>query len=143
MDNSLLIVDSILEARRNELIKLDADEAAEAEEWAANHEPGLRLSEASSDSDNESYYESLEDDDPDLRRYRIRAEMAVLEQVKEMLTKQHAENTAHFMAIKQRDDSSSRQNLWLTISTSFISIIVGWLLSLLSSPVSVLHALGR
>jgi hypothetical protein len=149
MDNSLIIIDKFLESRRDDLSRLDdfleaGEPAAEPEEW--NTKGGLSDGHGIA-AGQTSGYDDFPDDDiednPEAYRYRLQGQIDVLEQVKDMLAKQHAENQANFLDIKQRDDQSSRQSLWLTITTSVISIIIGWLLSLLSTPVGVLHALGR
>ncbi len=72
----------------------------------------------------------------------VAAEIKALLEVKELLQNQHAETTANFLAIEKRDEHSSKQNLWLTLTTSAISLIVGWLLSLLGSPATLIHAFG-
>lgn len=71
------------------------------------------------------------------------AEIKALLEVKELLQKQHTETKANFLAIEKRDAHSSKQNLWLTFTSSAISLILGWLLSLLGSPATLVHAFGR
>lgn len=70
-------------------------------------------------------------------------QVRLLEDIKGMLDKQQMTTQTHFLAIQDRDERSSRQNVWLTLISSAISLLIGWALSLLGSPAAVLHALGR
>jgi hypothetical protein len=72
-----------------------------------------------------------------LEAIRLEAQIKALEQLQEMLAQQHVENRAQFVAIKERDERSSTQSIWLTVISSTISLILGWSLSLLGTPLSV------
>ena len=73
----------------------------------------------------------------------LHSQIALLKELKAQLDAQNSDTNAHFLAIEKRDMRSPRQGIWLTIVSSIITLILGWLLSLLGSPVAVLHALGR
>lgn len=64
-----------------------------------------------------------------------------LEDIIVKIDREHSDSKANFLAIKDRDERSSRQNLWLSIAIALVSLILGWLLSLLGSPASVLRPL--
>lgn len=73
----------------------------------------------------------------------LKVQIALLEELKVQVEAQRTESHAQFLAIKGTTMRSSRQGFWLTIGSSAISIVLGWLLSLLSTPLGVLHAFGR
>lgn len=152
MNDAVAVLDSALEARRNELAQIEADEADEIAATLEDVRPGTTVQEQTGGTVGQSYDggtfaddmdEFLEDDAPVVRKYRLAAQIAALEEVKKLLTSQHSEVQASFLAMKRNDERSSRQNLWLTLTTSGISIVIGWLLSLLSSPEALVHAFGR
>lgn len=157
MNDAIAVLDSVLEARRNELIQIEAEEDEDIAAFLQDVRPrttereieGLGVGEATRGLDEafipfpENLEDFLEDDDPEVRKYRLAAQIAALEEVKKLLTSQHAEVQASFLAMKRSDERSSRQNLWLTLTTSGISIVIGWLLSLLGSPATLVHAFGR
>lgn len=140
------IIDSLLEARLGEYMtveeQIQAQEEAEQEEkeseWdlpAGEAKRGIPVRQMGGDD--------YDFEDNDERLFRLQSQIAVLQEVKELLKKQHAETKANFLAVEKRDEHSSKQNLWLTITTSAISIIIGWLLSLLGSPLTLVHTFGR
>jgi hypothetical protein len=69
---------------------------------------------------------------------KIEAETSHLQQISDLLEEQHSQNQEQFLAIQKRDRTSARQNIWLTIVSSTISLIIGWLLSLFGSPINLL-----
>lgn len=69
----------------------------------------------------------------------LTSRVQVLAEIKGLLASQHAETKAQFVAIEQRDRSSSKQGFWLTVASSAVSLIIGWLLSLVGSPATMLH----
>ena len=69
----------------------------------------------------------------------LNSRVQVLEEIKDVLDKQHAETKAQFVAIEKRDVQSTKQNFWLSVVSSAVSRIVGWLLSLVGSPATILH----
>ncbi len=137
MNNTEAVIDSLLAERIERLVRwasiLDISPAELSKEL------GLEIPEQVPDL--EMHAPALPDSGHELDI--LKQQVKALLEVKELLYQQHAENTANFLDIKQRDDHSSRQSVWLTVITSAISIIIGWLLSLLGTPSAVLHALGR
>jgi len=73
----------------------------------------------------------------------LRAQVQLLEQMKELLEEQHSETKTQFLAIEKRDEQSSKQSFRLTVVSSGTSLIAGWLLSLVGSPATVLHIFGH
>lgn len=76
------------------------------------------------------------------RRYQLselEPQIKLLEELKASLDHQHAENKAQFLAIEKRDTVSSKQSFWLTVVSSAVSLVAGWLLSLVGSPSAVLR----
>lgn len=76
------------------------------------------------------------------RLNELRIQIRLLKEIKGLMDEQHAETTAHFTAIEERDALSSKQGVRLTIISSAISPVIGWMLSLIGSPGSVLHVLS-
>jgi hypothetical protein len=74
---------------------------------------------------------------------RLEAQVKLLQEVKATLDQQRAENRAHFVALEAGDRRPAKQNLWLLIAASVTSLILGWLLSIVGSPTTVLHMFGR
>jgi hypothetical protein len=77
---------------------------------------------------------------------KVIAEDAVidaLQAIKKDLDAQHAETTKRFDAIEVRDKSSGRQAVWLTIVSSAITLLIGWLLAGLAAPAEVFHLVVR
>jgi ribosomal protein L16 Arg81 hydroxylase len=73
----------------------------------------------------------------------LEAQVTLLEALQATLGQQHTEKRSAFLALKQRDERSSTQHVWLTLATAAISLIAGWLLSLVGSPSTVLHLFGH
>jgi hypothetical protein len=73
----------------------------------------------------------------------LRIQVALLEDLRAQLETQTTANQTSFRAIEARDKRSSKQGPWLTIISSAIFLILGWLLSLLGTPIGVLHAFAR
>jgi hypothetical protein len=73
----------------------------------------------------------------------LRTELRVLETKNARIAFYHRQNKMQFAAIEQRDNAASRQNLWLSLGTSTLTLIIGWLLSLLATPAAVLQMIGR
>ena len=65
---------------------------------------------------------------------RLRQDIAQLQSLSDILLQYHQENQTEFRAIEQRDHSSERHQIWLTVVSSVISLILGWFLSLVKSP---------
>lgn len=133
MDAAEAIIASKLEALRAELSEREERERRYQEE---RNGEGLFLEEF----DLERYEARRRDEDT---LVGTRAQVRLLEELKATLHQQHAESKAHFLAIKDRDERSSKQNVWLTVASSAISLILGWLLSLVGSPASVLRVFGH
>lgn len=70
-------------------------------------------------------------------------QVALLEELKAQVVAQRTESHTQFTTMQDTTKQSSRQGFWLTIGTSSVSLVLGWLLSLLSTPAGVLHAFGR
>lgn len=73
----------------------------------------------------------------------LQIQVQLLEELKEKFEHQRTQMEADFTSIKERDERSSKQNFWLTIVSSAISLIVGWLLSLAGSPSLLLSLAHR
>jgi hypothetical protein len=76
---------------------------------------------------------------------RLEAQVKVLQELQQTLDDQRTEHREEVVTSTDRGERSSTRNLWLTlvIAVSAVSLIVGWLLSLVDSPTSVLHLLGH
>ena len=126
MERAEAVIAGKLEALRKELAeKEEAERAYEA-----------RRSTFGSTVDVEHLQRAL-----DIRN--LEAQLRLLEELQATLNQQHAETKAYFIAAKDRDERSSKQNVWFSVALSAISIILGWLLSMLGSPAAVLHVLIR
>lgn len=66
-----------------------------------------------------------------------------LERINKTLEEHKSETIAEFRTIEERDGLSSRQSFWLTVISSAVSLILGWLLSLVGNPASVLRIFTR
>lgn len=73
----------------------------------------------------------------------FRRQVDVLTEIKKTLESQHLNIKADFQDIKQRDEQSSKANIVLTLTSSGISLVLGWALSLVGSPATVMHLLLR
>ncbi len=69
----------------------------------------------------------------------LKTQVQMLKEIKDLVDKQQIETKAQFLAIEKRDTVSSKQSFWLTVVSSTISLIAGWLLSLVGSPATVLR----
>jgi hypothetical protein len=146
MDAAEAVIVSKLGAVRQELAEKEAAERAYLEE---EDRRGAALSDLVEDMplDLEETLEEREHIDQFFRNREeistLQVQVRLLEELKASLEQQRTEDQKDFLAIKDRDERSSKQNVRFTIAVSAISLIVGWLLSLVDSPVSVLHVLGH
>jgi hypothetical protein len=146
MDAAEAVIVSKLGAVRQELAEKEAAERAYLEE---EDKRGAALSDLVDDMplDLEDMLEEREHIDQFFRNREeistLQVQVRLLEELKASLEQQRTEDQKDFLAIKDRGKRSSKQNVRFTIAVSAISLIAGWLLSLVGSPVSVLHVLGR
>ena len=146
MDAAEAVIVSKLGAVRQELAEKEAAERAYLEE---EDRRGAALSDLVEDMplDLEDTLEEREHIDQFFRNREeistLQVQVRLLEELKASLEQQRTEDQKDFLAIKDRGKRSSKQNVGFTIAVSAISLIVGWLLSLVSSPAGVLHVLGR
>ena len=70
---------------------------------------------------------------------RLEAQVKLLQELQKTLDEQHGEKREPIVAVNDQDDRSFKQNFWPTFTTSAISLLLGWLLSLLGTPATVLH----
>jgi hypothetical protein len=124
-----------LEERQDEE-KREAQERAD-EEWDRQHEPGTYLAERGIALPTRKQLERHS------RIQTLKGQVQLLQELKAQIEEQRTESQAQFLAMKKTAERSSRQGFWLTIGSSAVSLVLGWLLSLLTSPVGVLHAFGR
>jgi hypothetical protein len=134
------IITSKLDALRKELAEKEfenkqEDDEKEAERERAGLEPGTYLAEEAPPSDLQMDRWAAID--------TLRIQVALLEDLKAQVETQTTANQTSFRAIEARDKRSSKQGLWPTIISSAIFLILGWLLSLLGTPIGVLHAFAR
>lgn len=73
---------------------------------------------------------------------QLQIQMRTVEEIKALIQQQHMETRAQFSTIEKRDHVSARQNIWLSIATSTATLIIGWLLSLVATPATILHVIG-
>lgn len=73
----------------------------------------------------------------------LQGQVRLLEQLKERLDRQNIEAPARFDPMTTSDASLSKRALWLVIISSTVSFILGWLLSLLSSPEAFMHVFSQ
>lgn len=52
---------------------------------------------------------------------------------------QHTSNLAHFQEMQRRDQQNSKENTRLAVVSSCVSLLLGWMLSLLGTPGTLLH----
>jgi hypothetical protein len=76
---------------------------------------------------------------------RLEAQVKVLQELQETLDEQRTEKREGVDVSTDGDEHSSKQSVRLTvIATSAVSLIVGWLLSLVvGTPTTILHVLGH
>jgi hypothetical protein len=90
---------------------------------------------------------ALEPPDPHTQRLldisELMIQVKLLEQLQATLDRHRTENRAHVVASKDRDEHSSKQHRWLTVTSSLVSFVLGWLLSASGNPAAILHALVR
>lgn len=139
MESEESVIAARLKALRSELAVKEREDRESAERYAA------RARNADAPYDAQPHAPSFPpiDFERSEQMRTLRAQIALLEELKGQLEAQHSETKAHFLAIEKRDARSSSQGIWLTIISSAISLILGWLLSLLGSPATLVHALGR
>jgi hypothetical protein len=143
MESEQTVISAKLDALRNELEAKKLEEQ-KAEEAAERRE---RKREAESGEGVLSLHERTPPTKRQLERWAaidtLKTQVALLEELKAQMETQRTESEKRFLAIQDSTERSSKQGVWLTVGTSVITLILGWLLSLLGSPVSVLHAFGR
>jgi hypothetical protein len=146
MDAAEAVIAGKLAAVRQELAEKEAAERAYLEE---EDKRGAALSDLVEDTplDLEETLEEKEHIDGFFRNRAqintLQVQVRLLEELNASLDQQRTEYQKDLLAIKDRDKRSSKRNVWLTVTTSAILLIAGWLLSLVGSPASVLHVLGR
>ena len=74
---------------------------------------------------------------------RLEAQVNLLQELQKTLDEQRTEHRADVITATHRDERSSKQNVQFTVAVSAISLILGWLLSLVGTPASVLHLVGH
>jgi transcriptional regulator of heat shock response len=85
----------------------------------------------------------LESVPADKQEDMLQTQISLLEDMKAAIEANHTEISTEFVSIKDRDERASKQGVWLTVISSIISLTLGWLLSLLGTPSTVLHLFGH
>jgi hypothetical protein len=140
MASAEAIITAKLDVLQRELAAKELEDRKEEDEKEAEREreglePGTYLAEEAPPSDLQLDRWAAID--------TLRIQVALLEDLQAQVEAQATANQASFQGIEARDKRSSRQGFWLTVITSAVSLVLGWLLSLLSTPVGVLHAFGH
>ena len=142
MDAAEAIIASKLDALRKELAEKVRDEEA-YQQWFEEEAAweGVR---AESADDILAEHERREQHLRGLDEVNaLEAQVTLLEDLQATLAQRHTANRAPSSASTDRDERPAKQNPWLTITTFALLLLLGWLLALVSSPTTVLHAIGR
>lgn len=154
MANVDAFIESTLRSAQEEIAAKEAVNRAEDDETSRRRNDGGVRAEQFHFPTADEFERQEEREARDLRIAELKAQVQLLAEIKGMMGEQHAETTAmlvqqqtenkaDFTAIKQRDDQSTRFSVLLTAGSSAVSLVAGWLLSLATSPTSVLHAFGH
>jgi hypothetical protein len=73
----------------------------------------------------------------------LQEDLASLSQLSDMLRRYYEQTQAEFRAIEARDNQTERQQIKLTIVSSTISLLIGWLLSLIGTPTTLYQILSH
>jgi hypothetical protein len=75
---------------------------------------------------------------------RLEAQVKLLQALQQTLDEQRAEKREGAVTSTGREERSSKQSVRFTIiATSALSLVLGWLLSLVGTPTSLLHLFGH